>query len=148
MIKPDWDYPEPFLQSFTVEAAHVDELLHTNNTAYIKWCERCAWAHSNALGMDIALYRRLNRGMAIRSSEWQYELATGEGDKLWVATWIVNWDGKLGMSRKFQVLREQDQRTVLRGSMHFLCIELDSGKLRRMPREFIEGYGPAVLNTN
>jgi len=36
--------------------------------------------------------------------------------------------------------------TLLRGAMRFACIALSSGKPKRLPKEFIEGYGPAVLN--
>ena len=61
------------------------------------------------------------------------------------ATWIVNWDGKLTMQRHFQVIRENDGVTLLRGMMRFACIELSSGRPRRLPAEFVEGYGPAVL---
>ena len=33
---------------------------------------------------------------------------------------------------------------VLRAQTTFVCIELSSGKPKRMPAEFIEGYGPAL----
>ena len=47
--------------------------------------------------------------------------------------------------RRFQVIRESDGVTLLRAGMRFACIELSSGRPRRMPPAFIEGYGPAVL---
>ena len=34
--------------------------------------------------------------------------------------------------------------TLLRAQTTFVCIELSSGKPKRMPAEFIEGYGPAL----
>ncbi|MDB4825223.1 acyl-CoA thioesterase, partial [Pseudomonadales bacterium] len=43
-------------------------------------------------------------------------------------------------------IRPSDGITLLRAAMRFACIELSSGKPRRMPREFIEGYEPAVLS--
>ncbi len=49
------------------------------------------------------------------------------------------------MRRAFQVIRPADGATLLRARMSFACIEISSGKPRRMPIEFIEGYGPAVL---
>ena len=50
------------------------------------------------------------------------------------------------MVRRFQVIRLNDGATLLRGAMRFACIEISTGKPRRLPREFIDGYGPAVLD--
>ena len=68
------------------------------------------------------------------------------GDDIVAGTWIVDWDRKLTMRREFQVVRSADGATLLRGRMRFACIELSSGRPRRLPPEFIEGYGPAVLS--
>ncbi|MBI3171310.1 MAG: acyl-CoA thioesterase, partial [Hydrocarboniphaga effusa] len=48
------------------------------------------------------------------------------------------------MWRGYQILRPKDGRTVLRCSTHWVCVDLASGKPRRMPREFSEGYRPAA----
>ena len=61
-----------------------------------------------------------------------------------LATWIVDWDQRLKMTRRFQLVRPRDNLTLLRAQTTFVCIELSSGKPKRMPAEFIEGYGPAV----
>lgn len=141
-----WQYPAPFMQRVIVARADMDELGHTNNAVYVKWCEQCAWAHSNALGMDIETYRRLDRAMVIRRSKYDYERATVAGDQLVIATWIVDWDARTGMRRQFEIRREQDGALILRGEMEFLCVEMSSGRIRRMPPEFINGYGAAVLS--
>lgn len=140
-----WDNPDPYTYETQVNASDVDGLDHTNNTVYVKWCERVAWAHSVALGLDLDVYRQLDRAMAITHSEYHYLQASREGDELIAATWIVEWDGKLTMRRHFQIVRVSDQVTVLRASVRFVCIEISSGKPRRLPAEFIAGYGPAVI---
>lgn len=139
-----WDRPQPFTLATRVSAGDIDGLQHTNNTVYVKWCEQVAWAHSVALGLDLDTYRRLDRAMAITHSEYDYLQASREGEALVVGTWIVSWDGKLTMERRFQILRPADGVTLLRGMMRFACIEISSGRPRRMPPEFIAGYGPAV----
>jgi len=48
----------------------------------------------------------------------------------------------------FQVIRSADRVILLRARMQFACIELSSGRPRRLPRAFLEGYGPAVLDKN
>ena len=140
----DWDHADPFLLDRLVSENDVDELLHTNNTVYVHWCQEAAWAHSQQLGLDIARYKELDRAMAITYSEYRYLRASNVGDKVKIGTWIVSWDRKLTMKREFQIIRE-DGVTLLRGGIHFACIEISTGKPRRLPKEFIEGYGPAVI---
>ncbi|MDO8860945.1 acyl-CoA thioesterase [Haliea sp. E1-2-M8] len=146
-MKPaGWDYPQPFTLETRVSADDIDGLEHTNNTVYVKWCEQVAWAHSVALGLDLEAYRRLDRAMAITHSEYDYLQASRAGDELVAGTWIVSWDRKLTMERRFQILRPADGLTLLRGMMRFVCIEISSGRPRRMPPEFVAGYGPALLD--
>jgi len=140
-----WDYPDPHTLLTRVEKADIDGLNHTNNAVYVKWCEQVAWAHSVALGLDLQAYKRLNRAMAITHSEYHYLKASQVGDEVVAGTWITEWDGRLTMRRSFQVIRVGDGETLLRGGMRFACIDLDSGRPRRLPQAFIDGYGPAVL---
>jgi acyl-CoA thioester hydrolase len=141
-----WDYPRPHMFRTRVEAGHIDGLNHTNNAVYVDWCQRAAWSHSVALGLDLERYRALDRAMVITFSEFHYLRASREGDEVAVATWIVEWDKKLTMARRFQIIRTSDGVTLLRAAMRFACIELSSGRPRRLPPEFIVGYGPAVLD--
>ncbi len=143
-----WDHPHPHLLQTCVRAQDIDGLNHTNNTVYVKWCEQVAWSHSVSLGLDLDSYRALDRAMAITRSEYDYLQASREGDRVAVATWIVEWDRKLTMSRQFQVIRIDDGVTLLRARMRFACIEMSSGRPRRLPQAFIDGYGPAVLTQN
>ena len=140
-----WDYPDPHVLRTRVEVDDIDGLNHTNNAVYVDWCQRVAWSHSVALGLDLERYRALDRAMAITYSEFHYLQASREGDEVAVATWIVEWDRKLTMARRFQVVRISDGVTLLRAAMRFACIEISSGRPRRLPLEFIAGYGPAVL---
>jgi acyl-CoA thioester hydrolase len=142
----NWDYPAGYSIELCVKEADIDGLEHTNNAIYVQWCERAAWAHSVSLGLDLGCYQQLDRAMAITRSEFDYLAASRLGDKVVVATWIVDWDQKLTMWRHFQIIRPADGVTLLRGKMKFACIEISSGKPRRLPPEFIEGYGAVVLN--
>jgi acyl-CoA thioester hydrolase len=141
-----WDHPSPFTSETTVAAADTDGLNHTNNTVYVKWCEQVAWAHSVNLGLDLGAYQRLNRAMVITHSEFHYLQASREGERIIAATWITEWDRKLTMQRRFQIIRASDGVTLLRAGMRFACIDLATGRPKRLPKEFVEGYGPAVLS--
>ena len=140
-----WDYPNPFTRPAIPLAVDIDGLQHTNNAVYVQWCERIGWAHSEALGLSLLDYQRLDRAMAIRRADYDYLLPTVLDEELTLATWLSASDGKLPMERRFQWVRNQDQVTVVRGRWDLVCIELSSGRARRMPLEFCTVYLPALL---
>jgi acyl-CoA thioester hydrolase len=141
----DWDHPNPFTLPRVPQAADIDGLNHTNNAVYVRWCEQAGWAHSEALGLSLDDYRRLDRAMAIRRGEYDYLLPTFAGEALVLGTWLVAGDGKLAMARRFQLVRERDGATVLRGRWDLVCIELSSGRPRRMPQAFLDAYMTVVV---
>lgn len=141
----NWDYPHPYTLPRVPAAADIDGLNHTNNAVYVRWCEQVGWAHSEALGLALDDYRRLDRAMAIRRGEYDYILPTVEHEALTLATWLVGGDGKLAMERRFQLVRHSDGATVLRGRWDLVCIELSSGRPRRMPQEFLDAYMAAIV---
>ena len=140
-----WDHPLPFTLPLVPGPGDIDGLSHTNNAVYVQWCERIGWAHSQALGLGLADYQRLDRGMVIRRAEYDYLLPTALGEALTLGTWLVASDGRLAMARQFQLLRDHDQACVLRGRWDLVCVELSSGRARRMPPEFCSAYLPAVV---
>jgi acyl-CoA thioester hydrolase len=138
-----WDYPTPFALALTVAADDTDVMGHTNNVVYLRWLEQVAWAHSTALGLDWPAYQRLNRAMVARRHELDYLQPSFAGDELSVGTWLADNDGKLSMWRRYQVMRIADGQTVLRGLTHWVCVDLESGRPRRMPDEFRTAYAVA-----
>ena len=143
----EWDYPHPFTLPVTPCAEDIDGLNHTNNAVYVQWCEKVGWAHSEALGLGMADYLRLDRAMAIRKAEYDYVLPSLQDEALTLGTWITASDGKLTMERRFQILRDSDGATLLRGRWDLVCIEVGSGKPRRLPPEFCQIYLPALVAT-
>jgi len=139
-----WDLQSPYTLDIQVRAEDIDELGHANNTVYVRWLERCAWEHSMSLGLGLAQYRELDRAMAVLRHEIDYLAAGYESDELVMATWIIHWDRKLRMTRHFQLCRKSDGVTLLRARTTFVCIELSSGRPKRMPPIFIEQYGKGL----
>lgn len=140
-----WDQPEAFILDIEVQAEHIDELGHANNAVYVTWLEQCAWQHSQSLGLGIADYRRLDRAMAVLRHEIDYLASAFAGDRLQLGTWITDSDQRLKMKRSFQLIRPADRQTLLRAHTTFVCIELSTGKPKRMPPQFVEGYGRALV---
>lgn len=135
-----WDYPQPFISRIIVADDVIDRMGHANNTAYVQWFEVAAWAHTEALGLGWEVYQRLNRGFVARETRIQYLRPALAGETLLVATWIARNDQRLSMTRHYQIVREQDGETLVRGDTDWVCVALDSGKPKRMPEEFVRGY--------
>lgn len=49
----NWELPAPFVIDIEVTAEDIDGLGHANNAVYVSWLERCAWRHSQFLGLDL-----------------------------------------------------------------------------------------------
>ena len=139
---PIWDVRTPFIERVTVVPGDMDEFAHTNNVIYLRWLERVAWNHSARLGLSMDDYRRLNAGCVARRHELDYLAATIAGDELMLGTWIAECDAKFTMWRAYQIIRAADNKTVLRGRTHWVCVNLKTGKPKRMPAEFVAAYRP------
>jgi acyl-CoA thioester hydrolase len=143
VVRP-WDLPAPFVLELDVEHADIDALGHANHSVYVKWLEQSAWAHSLSLAVTLPDYRRLDRGMAVVRNEVDYLASAYEGERLLVATWIVSVQ-RIKLVRHFQVIRAVDGCVLLRAVTTFACVELSTGKPKRMPEEFAQGFGRALV---
>jgi acyl-CoA thioester hydrolase len=133
-----WDLPSPFVHHRVAQHAEIDGYGHVNNAVYVAWLDDCAWAHSIACGIGPELCRSLNRGMAVWRTQIHYLRSALEGDEIEVGTWPVQNDNRLRIQRRFQVRRVGDGETLLRALIHYVCIDLQTGKARRMPEEFTQ----------
>ena len=134
--------PQPYVGSHRVIAAEIDEYRHVNNTMYLQWLDRVAWAHSAVLGLSIQQCLELRRGMAVRHTRVDYLDAAFLDDELAIATWIVQSDGRLRCTRRFDIIRPKDGRRVLEAEIDFFCMNLDTGKPSRFPVDFTRCYAP------
>jgi acyl-CoA thioester hydrolase len=131
-----WDLPSPHVHSTVAASDDIDGYGHVNNAVYVRWLDHCAWSHSAALGLPAGDCIRERCGMAVWRTQVNYLAPAFEGDALAVGTWIVHADGRLRVARRFQILRPADGKTLLRALVHYVCIDLDTGRPRRMPATF------------
>ena len=132
--------PAAFTGTHHVQCGEIDEYAHVNNTIYLQWLDGIAWAHSAKLDVPLERCLALRRGMAIRHTRVDYLEAALPGDSVLIATWIVACDGRLRCTRRFEILRISDGRRVLDAEVDYFCLNLDTGRPSRFPREFIERY--------
>jgi acyl-CoA thioester hydrolase len=139
---PGWDLPEPFVVPIDVTSGDIDAYRHVNNAVYVRWLDQAAWEHSTRLGLSLERYLTMRRGMAVWRTQLHYLAPALPGDRVLVSTWLVLCDGRLRVDRRFQIRRESDGTDLLRALIHYVCIDLDDGRPRRMPREFTTLYQP------
>jgi len=134
----NWDLPSPFIHERIAVHTEIDGYGHVNNAVYVAWLDDCAWAHSISRGISPEICRSLDRGMAVWRTQINYIGAALEGDRIEVVTWPVVNDGKLRIDRRFQIRRASDGVTLLRALIHYVCIDLHTGRARRMPDIFTQ----------
>ena len=136
----DWDYPDPHVIEHTASADEADGYGHINNSVYLKWLDQCVWAHCDAVNMGPDFCRQLNRGFAAIRHEIDYLTSAYPGDRVAVANWVTHNDGRLRAQRRFQVIRIEDRRTLLRARSYYVCTDLTTGRPARMPDQFKTGF--------
>lgn len=137
-----WDIDVPFYIEIDVAEGDIDRLDHVNNSVYVQYMERAAWAHTLALGLGWDAYVALDTACVVRHHELGYLMAARLGDRLQMATWISENDGRLSMWRRFQMRRVSDGCTIFRACSQYVTIRLSNGRPCRMPSAFIEAYAP------
>jgi acyl-CoA thioester hydrolase len=135
-----WDLPAPHTITLEVTEADIDAYNHVNNSVYMNWFDRVAWAHSAAVGLPIERCLALDRGMVVLRSVIAYPRPAFRDDAVRIATWLVPGSRRIRISRRFQVVREADGATLARAEIEYACVELSSGRPSRWPAEFTECY--------
>lgn len=136
----NWDRSNPHVIDVTATTVHVDGYGHVSTHNYVQWMIDCAFAHSTALGLPESKCREMSRGMAAVHFDVDLIGSAYAGDCLQVATWIVESDKKLRLSRQFQIINSDTAKTLARGKFRFVCTNLDNGRPVKMPELFRQTY--------
>jgi len=131
---------QSFKRSYTVQAADIDQLGHVNNTVYLKYMEETALAHSTQLGLGVEDYLRIGYAMVARDHHLTYLWPLLEGEEVEMETWLEHRD-VLSSHRYYRFRRAADQKLAFEGYTRWVCIELATGRPKRMPEAFRAAYG-------
>ena len=136
----NWDYKNPHILYFNVTSENIDLLGHVNNKVYLDWCELVSLDHSRFLGVDSKMYNELKCACVVIKNNIEYLSSLFEGDDVAISTWITKSDKKLRLSRFFQIIRINNNKTVFRSSVDYVCISLENFKPKKMPLLFQSSY--------
>ncbi|MFL0799417.1 MAG: amino acid adenylation domain-containing protein [Agarilytica sp.] len=135
-----WDHENPFVSEIDVASTEIDYLGHVSHVVYMSWVGMVTWAHNRALNLDWTLYDEKDSAMAILKHTAEYLLPVTNGEKIRIATWCTECDKRFRLQRKYQVIRERDNKTVFRCTTDYACISIQTGRPKRMPAEFKDAY--------
>lgn len=135
-----WPLTPQFILPVTVKDTDIDDFQHVNNVVYLNWMARCAWAHSKDLGFDFAAFEQHDCGFVVTRHEIDYRAAAKPQEQIAVATWIVENDQRLRLSRRFLIWSVDRDMHLASGVTRFAAMRLSTEKACRMVAAYQTGY--------
>ena len=129
----------------TVQPEHIDVLGHVNNVVYVSWMQDVATAHIEQLGLGLKEYIVLKHAMVAVEHHVQYRKAAVEGEEIILRTWL-NDINALYSFRQYVFYRPKDKAVLFMGNTQWACIEIATGRPKRMSPTFTQAYQP-ILDT-
>lgn len=126
---------------------HIDSLGHVNNVVYMHWMQDVATAHIDALGLGLKQYQELKHAMVAVEHQVQYRKAAFVDDDIILRTWLYDLNS-LYSFRQYAFYRAADQSLLFVGTTKWACVELQSGRPKRMSPTFLQAYQPISEHVN
>ena len=126
---------------------HIDQLGHVNNVVYMQWMQDVATKHIDALGLGLEQYLQLKHAMVAVEHHVQYRKAAFLSEKLILRTWLDDLNA-LYSSRQYVFYRAADQSVVFVGKTKWACVEIETGRPKRLSPSFTQAYQPLVSDIN
>ena len=140
MISPEFHY------HLTAADEDIDQLGHVSNMIYLRWVQHAAAAHSGAVGLDIAAFKKMGLIFLVREHQITYLQPTFAGDKITVVSWLESAKGATSI-RKTRIIRDKDQAELARVATRWVLIDSQTGRPKRIPKDFLEAYQNGQVTT-
>ena len=131
----------------TVQPEHIDVLGHVNNVVYLSWMQDAATAHIEALGLGLKEYLELKHAMVAVEHHVQYRKAALQGEEIILRTWL-NDINALYSFRQYAFYRPSDKAVLFMGNTQWACVEIATGRPKRMSPTFMQAYQPVSEAAN
>ncbi|MBJ9986866.1 acyl-CoA thioesterase [Acinetobacter sp. S40] len=130
-----------------VQPEHIDQLGHVNNVMYVQWMQDVATAHVEALGLGLKEYLEMNHAMVAVEHQVQYRKAAFAGEEIILRTWLDAIDS-IYLSRQYVFYRPKDQTVLFVAKTKWACVEISTGRPKRMSPTFTQTYQPLAKDIN
>lgn len=130
-----------------VQPEHIDGLGHVNNVVYMQWMQEVTTAHIEAIGLGLKQYHALKHAMVAVEHQVQYRKAAFLDDKIILRTWLSDINSLYSI-RQYAFYRFEDQSLLFTGLTKWACIEIATGRPKRMSPTFLQAYQPLDADKN
>lgn len=142
----EFAHPRPFVAELTVDASHLSRLVpHANNVEYLRWVDRIAELHADALGHTRAALLADGRCFFVARHELDYLAECWEGERLLLATWVRSMRRTTSW-RETVILRpeaETGESTIIaRGRTLWAFVDLATRRPARIPQAIAASFDP------
>ena len=125
----------------------IDSNGHVNNVQYVQWMQDVASAHIKTLGLGVQEYLKLKHAMVAVEHHVQYRKVALEGEELILRTWLSDLNA-LYSFRQYAFYRPQDKSLLFMGNTQWACVEIATGRPKRMSPTFTQAYQPLAADVN
>ena len=122
----------PFTIRVRVAPADVDDLDHANNTAYLRWAQEVAIAHSQAVGLGVAEYKARGAAFVVTRHEIDYLRPALPGQELEAETRVVAMTA-VTAERRTAIRALADGQLLARAVTMWAYIDFARGRPVRIP---------------
>ncbi|MBL9119828.1 MAG: acyl-CoA thioesterase [Phycisphaerae bacterium] len=142
----EFAHPRPFVAELIVDATHLSRLVpHANNVEYLRWVDRIAELHADALGHTRAALLTKGHCFFVARHELDYLAECWEGERLLLATWVRSMKRTTSW-RETVILRpepEAGESTVIaRGRTLWAFVDLATRRPARIPQAIATSFDP------
>lgn len=141
-------HDHPFIAELRVDATHLSRLIpHVNNVEYLRWVDRVAELHADALGYTREALLGEDRCFFVARHEVDYLAECWMGDRLLVATWVRSMR-KTTSWRDTVILRPAttsggDDVVIARAATLWAFVDLSSRRPARIEAAMIDRFAPS-----
>jgi acyl-CoA thioester hydrolase len=121
-----------YSKTLIIPPSVIDENGHANNVAYVQWMQEIAIEHYTSLG-GLEAQRPFGTWL-VREHKVEYFLPALAGEEVEVRTWVENIRGVRSL-RKYEFIRRQDGKTLVKGETDWAFVDPKSGKPSAIPKE-------------
>ena len=114
---------------------------HVSNVEYVRWLDRAAELHADALGHTRADMAAAGHMWFVARHEVDYRAEAFPGDELEVFTWVTSME-RTTCVRETLVWRSRDGRAVCRARTRWAFVDLGSRRPARIPEAMAASFAP------
>ncbi len=137
--------PGAFTMRRMVEWRDIDPAQHVNNANYLTYMEECGIQASLAFGWSIKRMQSEGFGIFARQHRIEYRQQATLGEGLAITTYLSDLR-RVSATRHFQITRADDGELIAQARSLWLFVSLETGRIVRLPAEFLESFSPHVAS--